>query len=318
MKRFAFILFLLAFCRIAFGAARGVEFTASLPGDLAAPQPLVATGSAGAGDLVLVGRDRDGGLHFGWDHSGEGVLWGRAIAEGKPGPHRFQVMLNNLGPGDPDPFPVAVLMDGRIVLMAEGTLWPATAGDPHLGANVSGLASAGRQFFSAPITQVRAFSPAAEGVSWRQVFRWTDDANPASLPAGPVRLHLRLPQTCVGRAEPLIVAGVSGSADSIFIHYLDPHHIVVGYDHWGVGAAVSAAVPCDYGATHELAIDLSSFHGRPGPHGGVTADFDGHRILQSSIGAHACAIPRIVFGANEVGASSSDPRFTGTLEQIEF
>jgi hypothetical protein len=214
---------------------------------------------------------------------------------------------------------VAVLLDGAVAYLAGGELWPAGAGGPTTGANTSGLSSAGRQLFTGAITGVRRFDSVKEAISWRQVYRW-DRHYPQEghLPAGPVRLHLTLPKEAVGRSEPLLVAGVAGKADSIFVTYVDPSHIRVGFDHWGVGAANSGVIAVDYSAPHEFAIDLASMHGLAGPHGKATVALDGKIVLSSEMGAHPAKDPEIVFGANDVEASTSGRRFTGELTRIDF
>jgi hypothetical protein len=320
-----FAILLLASARLTALPLGGADFWTELPADLNAPQPLVATGAAGKGDLVLVGRDIKGQLRFGWDHSGSGVDWGSPVEVTAQAKHRIQVTLDNLLNRSSVPLPnqasngaVCVLFDGRIAFFASGQLWPAVAADPRVGVNSSGLASASRQFFNGAISESKTWSPEEASISWRQVYRWTPGLGPSSShQSGPIKLRVLLPMNWTNHREPLIVTGAPGKADSIFIVYADSTHIKVALDHWAVGAAMSEPIGIDYSIPHQFEVDMASFHGKFGPNLPTTVLVDGRKVLDTTMGVHPTTPDQIVFGINNVGASTSEPVFTGKLLGIE-
>ena len=281
-------------------------------------------GRLGKGDLVLVGRDSNGKLRFGWDHSGSGVYWGHPVDLSGELKYRIQVKFDNvsnqpigLSPIQSSPGTVCVLLDGRVAFFASGQLWPSVSGDPHIGVNSSGLASASRQFFSGTVSDEKTWRPEDASISWRQVFRWIGAKERIGvLPAGPVRLRVLLPLNWTTHREPLIVTGVQGKADSIFIVYVDDTHIKVALDHWAVGEAMSDPIKIDYSIPHRIDIDMASFHGNFGPKLATTVLVDGRKVLDTTMGVHPTTTEQIVFGINNVGASTSEPAFTGKLLSI--
>jgi hypothetical protein len=144
---------------------------------------------------------------------------------------------------------------------------------------------------------------------------------------GAFDLVVALPKNRAGRAEPLVVSGLPGAADLIYVIYVDSRHVRFGVDHWGQGGAVSGLVPIDYDAAHELEVSLGSFYpaaedpwwggtpaaarGERGAHAAVW--LDGRQVLDAPVVAYPSESARITVGANRVGGSSCDPEFSGRI-----
>ena len=123
-------------------------------------EPLVVTGKTGAGDLVYVVYVDAHHVRFGLEH------WGLAGALGDPVPvdydahHEIEISLGSLYPAEESPewadWPAAVrqerksrlsvLLDGRSVLEAPLTAYPAIPSQVTVGANRIGASSCGLEF----------------------------------------------------------------------------------------------------------------------------------------------------------------------------
>lgn len=136
---------------------------------------------------------------------------------------------------------------------------------------------------------------------------------------GPVHLVVMLPQDKAGRHEPLLTAGHTGAADMVYLIYSDEGHIRIGYDHWGVGGAISDPIAVDYKEPHEFWIGMASLEA-----GGAAAlppptvvMMDGQTIITSSIKPYPAPAAELTIAKNRVGASTADPDFSGTVQFVE-
>lgn len=75
------------------------------------------------------------------------------------------------------------------------------------------------------------------------------------VPKMPV-LTLRFPSDKTGKLEPLWLGGRPGDADFIYVNYVSNKLIQFGFEAMGRGGPLSAAIPIDYGVTHELRLLL--------------------------------------------------------------
>jgi hypothetical protein len=123
----------------------------------------------------------------------------------------------------------------------------------------------------------------------------------------------------LGSREPLVVSGVTGAGDFLYVSYLDPKHVAVGFDHWGAGGLIGRPVEIDYGKSHRMALTMGSLH-RPG--GGadretlVRVSIDGQVALEGRSPCHPSKASQIRIGANPIGGSTCGPTFTGTLISV--
>lgn len=201
--------------------------------------------------------------------------------------------------------------------LAEGDAYRAASATPaQLGADRRGTTLATRSF-EGPLLHVGrarvphpALPPASGPLPSPSPYRW--------------RFLLTLPPNRPGQVEPLLVTGRTGAADAIFIVYADARHIRLGYDHWGRGGPVSALIPVNYGEPLLLEVELASLaalHGAPArgshsppPH--VLLAINGTEVLRSPTTPHPAQPGEITIGRNDVGLSTSGPRFTGVLHDL--
>jgi|GEM_PF-739485 len=86
----------------------------------------------------------------------------------------------------------------------------------------------------------------------RPVF-WWEKFHP--VPYGPVDLLVRFPRDKPGRAEPLLVSGVSYLADYLYVYYSpDARHVQLALNHTNHNQLFSQPIPVDYGVPHHIGI----------------------------------------------------------------
>ena len=71
---------------------------------------------------------------------------------------------------------------------------------------------------------------------------------------------MTLPFYSGSRTEPLVVSGITGKADALGITYVDPTHIRLFWDHWGLGGPTSDLISIEPGRTYALEVDMGSFY----------------------------------------------------------
>jgi len=147
------------------------------------------------------------------------------------------------------------------------------------------------------------------------------------LPYGYIKLRLRFPVTMVGQGEPIVSAGVEEAADFIYVRYVDPTHIRIGFDHWFSGGPLSPPIPIDYSKVHELEISMGSlfppeedvvFVGMSAKavsrlKGNVWVKLDGETIIESPSAFWDSPPTQVAIGKNDVKGTTSSTRFTGDI-----
>jgi len=146
----------------------------------------------------------------------------------------------------------------RSLLNRDGPLYPTdpaavVAGGSALNADGSTTRTAGVWLEAAPfeldalpaaVAQPRVHT-AAEAANWRGY-------------SGPLRVRVRFARRPAGTSEPLVVTGVTGASDFIFVRYLADGRIAIGHDHWGEGGALSEPFNAVDDAEHEIIVSLGS------------------------------------------------------------
>jgi hypothetical protein len=156
-----------------------------------------------------------------------------------------------------------------------------------------------------------------------------DDPGPLSW--GPVRLTLAFPEGRVRAQEPLLTTGAAGAGNFVYVVYVDPQHVRIGYDHWGVGGILSEPVRVDYKAVNSVEISIGSLyppdnHPWWSQHGGAPAHDLRQRVwvklnettvLDTSFAAHPAAPETFKAGQNVIGGSTCSEKFAGELHRAE-
>jgi hypothetical protein len=138
-------------------------------------------------------------------------------------------------------------MDGHVAINGDQAFY---AGGP-------GSLLAGQNPY-APSVARKAFTGRIAGI--RQV-RLADLPSPERNAAfGAVDMTVELPLGAGGTQEPLVVTGVEGAGDMVYLRYVDSEHVSFGFDHWGIGGSVGKPVSVDYRANHRLAVTFQSLY----------------------------------------------------------
>lgn len=123
----------------------------------------------------------------------------------------------------------------------------------------------------------------------------------------PLELELLLPSGAPQLACPLIATGKKGAGDLLFVRYLDPNHIVFGYDSWGrpliVGTVATEITP---GRAVRLRVWMPSATLRRGDSipmsDRLKVECNGRTVLDTTTGFYLSEPDQVVFGDNTVGS----------------
>ena len=292
---------------------RQARMTLRFPGDrLGATEPLLTLSSGPQSlqcSVTYLGEDR--------------LLITRSLPAG--GERRAEVRYDpsvehaiDFGPGEepgrPETLDIAVYFDGAHVM---GPGLPPPGLPPVLHSGV-GEAAGSDVRFTGPSMRLEsvafALPPAAPGTE------------------GAEHLVVRLPSQKSGRREPLLTTGRAGAGDLVYVIYDDDHHVRLGIDHWGVGAAVSPPIAVDYAIPHEFWITSAALYpGAADPafwkglnpaealraRSGITVWMDGRTVLAYGKPAYGCPPSEVVVGHNPIGGSTCDPDFSGSVAYAE-
>ncbi len=143
---------------------------------------------------------------------------------------------------------------------------------------------------------------------------------------GPVELTLRWEATPKGfQPEPLLSTGRPGAGDLLYAFYEDAEHVRFALDHWGGPHLVSKALPLSRGTAQKLVVSLGSLY-PPGTDAlfesapeleplkrRLVVLFNGERVLDEEVVAHANASSEIHYGLNLIGASTAIGRLDAEI-----
>jgi hypothetical protein len=284
--------------------------------------PILVTGYGVHSDLVYCRYEGDGRIRFALDHFGGGGPQSEAFAADPSQRHRLTLWMGSLAEPNAGVVPssasehtaevpwsrrLVIRFDGRTLINTEQLFYP---GDPEtalIGVNPYGSTTAGRQFEG----RVDEVSQADFGT-----------LPPLGLGAayGAVDLTLEFPWTAAGRCEPLVVSGVTGAGDFVYVKYLDSRHVAIGFDHWGIGGIVGPPIEIDYAQAHRLSLTMGSLYPSGGDRGRaslVRVTIDGHAALEGRSPCHPSTAEQIRIGVNAIGGSTCGPIFSGRFLSIE-
>lgn len=317
-----------AFVRLA------VVLPAGTPG---AKEPLVATGAAGAGDLLMVQYVDDTHVRLGFEHAGTEPFWSDPLPTV---PGEVSLIEASLGSFYPTPqTPEArelsrtllVKFRGQLVWAQSRGFYPSGAQPPVFGKNSLNSPAATASFTGKIVAAQAMPSPAGHGPSGPFVFRpYLVAAGPE--PAyGPVRLTLNLPKGLSATFEPLLVSGPSRErADYLWIRYHDAEHVIIGYEHTGGGGPNGGVTTVDFNRPHVLEIDLPMLY--PSADSPYFSDFslvaaavaknqarirfDGATLIDAPVKAYDATPEQVAIGENRL-TDTFGRKFTGEILRWE-
>ena len=136
----------------------------------------------------------------------------------------------------------------------------------------------------------------------------------APSPTGRQLLIVRFPQDPAG-SEPLVVSGVTGAGDFVYVKYVGAGRLRFGFDHWGVGGSVGEPVAFDPTQLHRLEIETGALIPSPAGQAAsrVRVRLDGATVLDGMSAIHPHTRGQIYIGANPIGGSTAQLLFRGEV-----
>jgi hypothetical protein len=135
---------------------------------------------------------------------------------------------------------------------------------------------------------------------------------PASLP-----LTVVFPAGSAGESQPLVTTGNAGSADFLYVKFVDATTVVFGYDSWAFGGPLSAPVPIVAGRAYGLGIEMPALAQLSPPptfaRRRLRLTLDGRELLNHEVFYRGRHRAEVWFGENPVGGTTTGRSFGGTL-----
>jgi hypothetical protein len=75
---------------------------------------------------------------------------------------------------------------------------------------------------------------------------------------GPIELTVKFPKEPLGVIEPLLMTGWEFYSDQVYIHYVGPNHIRLGFDHVSRGTKLTEPIELDRSKPHVIQVEMGS------------------------------------------------------------
>jgi hypothetical protein len=197
---------------------------------------------------------------------------------------------------------VSVRLDGVEVLATDADCFPASPGQLWIGER--GGERSGEESFNGRIMARKSLEPDRAWVRGLTEQR------------GPLRLRVRFPRDRYGVSEPLLLTGVQGRADAVFVTYLREGLARFSFQHEGQALIVSGPLTVDYLQPHEILIDLGSLAPAVSSSrqvSGVRVEMDGRAVLESESATHPAEAWQAYVGATPWPMNTGRALFGGTI-----
>lgn len=271
--------------------------------------PLVATGKHGAGDLIYLQIMAPGRAVIGHDN------WGSPATDTKefsytPGETQIiEIEMGSLYPPDapPDDPSLAkrlrVTVNGEVLYDFDRPFYPSTRDQVEFGYNT--IDADGAKGFPGRLLGVERIAPAAN--------------NAIAGETGLLRLTLNFPREFPAANEPLVVTGTPGQADIVFVKYGPDQTLQLGFDHWGVGLALSDPIKIDPSVSHQLEVRMASLADSGASPQEIPTEIrlNGELVLQPPYIAYPAPADQRHIGKNVIGASTCTAEFTGQVILVD-
>lgn len=283
-------------------------------------EPLLVTGSGVNVDYLYVHYVSEKSVVIGLEHTSHGGPVTDSIPVDYGRDHTLVIEMGSLYPPVDHPFfpdraspatlarsgALHVSLDGRVVMHRTLPFYDGSPQTRWIGANP--YAQQFGRVFTGRIISTRTL-PAPD------LF---------TRPAGPVVLEANFGRLAEGTGGPLIVTGVTGRGDFVYVRRLPDGRLIFGFDHWGGGATESEPQEVDPYRVHRLEIQMGSLY----PTGAMPAPgdparrrlrviLDGRDVLAGDHDFHPATAEEVYIGYNPIGGSSATVQFTGNLIAVQ-
>ena len=297
-----------------------IELRVILPTDkIGGYEPLLATGTATAGDLVYIHYVDPGHIRIGLVGIGTPGPLSELIPLDYTQPHRIEFHIGSLYPLINHPAlsvysdaQVATLkrrllvrLDGQSVLEAPVFFHTAAPDSMRTGEAPFLLDYCAPKFNGHILAVQRLPLPS----------RVTETASPGY---GAVQLQLHFPSNRDGRTEPLVSTGIPQAGDLLSISYQGNRAVRFNFDHWGHRGAATDWLPVDFTAVHTLEVSFDSLFATSSPRRREQLQIilDGRMVLDVLQPAYASSPYDVVIGRNVIGSSTASYAFTGRILRL--
>ena len=285
--------------------------------DFAKGEPLLSTGSARAADMIYVTYLGVGRARFGHDSTNGGGVETAEVAFDPKAEHTLDIGLgpleapeNTIPPATPG---LRLRFDGHWLIAMARPTHPTHPYQVVFGYN-SGRLSTAQEAFSGPLIvpeHIEALVPGERVL----------------MGDGPLAAAIRFVPMPSGINEPLVVTGVPGKGDIVFVNYYDSNHIRIGVDHWAVGMVLSDPLQITPNTVYTITVSSATFlpgKGSPAWHGvpsrnqdellsSIRISVDGKQVLEAPWVGYPASDSQMNVGLNPIGGSTCGPRFSGTV-----
>lgn len=299
------------------------------PGRAGMSEPVLSLGRRDDGDLFFVRYQSEHHLVLGMESVGSSVQTGPPVPYEPGREYELDLFSGSMLPPDAAGLSelqklyyanlVRVSLDGVEVLRAMAVPHRVDPAETYAGYNRVEASSAVTAFSGEILAVRRGGLPEMDGA-----------AAPGRGDYGAIRLHILLPAAAAGIPEPLVVAGVPGSATFVYVRVMSEARIKLGVEIWGIGAWESEPVSTTPGQPVDLVVSCPAFFPAPGAAtwGGATAaqQQEVRSRLQARVnGAIVLDVPApaiearsepVFYGKNPLGGSLVSEAFTGRLLQV--
>jgi hypothetical protein len=286
------------------------------PDDRREPEPILQTGWQDR-DLITVKRIDPTQVIFQWFHPGAGGPVSDPVPIAPGSRHTLVIAMGSLFPPAEHPFfaqgeaaaavfrwrhRLAIQVDGRTVLSADGSFYESGPGDVRVGQVVDCARDLARPAFSGSIV----------ALGRQQVDARLDDGWPRD--RSPIAIELRFPNKSAGaNPEPLLSTGAPGHGDLVFVEYLPRDRIRIGYNHGGGGSFRSEPTMIEPGERQRLQLWMPSI-GRDAAGRGRWALSLGRRsVVDLMVPFFPTTAGQVAFGYNAVQSEAAAEMFSGTI-----
>ena len=295
-----------------------LELTLIMPSDKAVGrEPLMTTGTGKNYDILFVQYEGLGQAVLGLYHHLSEPTLSKIMGYDPLVPHTVKVWMGSLadpiktevpGEGLREAQRLTVVFDGKVALNQEQVFYPASPSSVRLGRNAL-----------VPDVVLPTFSGRIESVN---SFGFEALPDPGLLRQyGAVDMTVLFARGAQGAAEPLVVTGVAGAGNFIYLRYLEGDKMIFGFDHWGIGGIVGKPVVVDTWKPHRLRMTMGSLY-PPGENVGewrtrVKVWLDDTVVLEGDYACHPSARMEVRVGENAIGGSTCGPKFSGQIQRLE-
>ncbi len=278
-------------------------------------EPLLSTGSVQALDMIYVTFLGPGRARFGHDSTQNGGVESPEFTYDPAIEHTLDVGLGSLeaaeGATPSARLGLRLKFDGRWLVAAWRPTHPTYPYQNLFGYN-SGLGSASESFSGSLVPEhIESPLPSATSLAGK----------------GPVEVALRLAPMPSGVPEPIVVSGVTGRGDIVFVRYLAGNQVQFGMDHWDVGMRQGKGFRLQEGAVHTVVVSSATFlPAADSPEWGsaeravrehlrstIEVFVDGRKVLDAPWTGYDALDSQTYFGTNPIGGSTTGPAFSGMV-----